>query len=281
MKPIQTLLTTAIAALLFTSCETSKMASETYQWDDAYVETRGYQTQELLNIPNRNYNNQSYTVAGVYNVKLEDKLAFNETRDNDFKNVNNTTISLDSAEDKETTARKITYTAYVNLQVENTDSMANYVTKIAETYGGYMSASTGSSVTIKVKADSIESAIAKIKLLGEVKYSSISSQDVTDQYTDLTIRLDNAMKSRERYLQLLEKAENVEEALLVEKELERLSLTIDQIKGTLNQLNDRIQYSTITVNYFKKHEDNKPKPGVLGYVFVGLYKGVKWLFVRG
>lgn len=279
MKPIQTLLTTVIAALLFTSCETTRTAYNydsvgdintsntiSFDWND------GYRTDELR---------YRYTTAGVYNVRLEDKLAFNETRDNDFKNVNNTTISLDSTEDKETTTRKITYTAYVNLQVENTDSMANYVTKIAETYGGYMSASTGTSITIKVKADSIESAIAKIKLLGEVKYSSISSQDVTDQYTDLTIRLDNAMKSRERYLQLLEKAENVEEALLVEKELERLSLTIDQIKGTLNQLNDRIQYSTITVNYFKKHEDNKPKPGVLGYVFVGLYKGVKWLFVRG
>ncbi|MCE3260047.1 MAG: hypothetical protein K0S12_1688, partial [Bacteroidetes bacterium] len=25
----------------------------------------------------------------------------------------------------------------------------------------------------------------------------------------------------------------------------------------------------------------KVKPGVLGYVFIGLYKGVKWLFVRG
>jgi hypothetical protein len=83
------------------------------------------------------------------------------------------------------------------------------------------------------------------------------------------------MKARERYLELLEKAENVQAALMVEKELERLNGEIDMLKGKINRLEHITEYSSITV-YIKE----KVKPGIIGYVFVGLYKGDKWLFVR-
>ena len=46
---------------------------------------------------------------------------------------------------------------------------------------------------------------------------------------DLEIRLENAEKARNRYLELLDKAETVGEVLSVEKELERLNEKIDLI----------------------------------------------------
>jgi hypothetical protein len=35
------------------------------------------------------------------------------------------------------------------------------------------------------------------------------------------------------------------------------------------------EYSTININL-----EQKEKLGILGYVFVGLYKGISWLFIR-
>jgi hypothetical protein len=98
---------------------------------------------------------------------------------------------------------------------------------------------------------------------------------VTDQYADFSIRLENAEKARMRYLELLEKAENVQSALLVEKELERLNETIELLKGQMNRIDHLAAYSTITV-----YLTEKKKPGVLGYIGIGLYKSVKGLFVR-
>jgi hypothetical protein len=109
-----------------------------------------------------------------------------------------------------------------------------------------------------------------------VSSKSISGLDVTDQFTDLKVRLDNANRTRARYLELLNKAANVTEMVSIERELERLNLDIDRLTGSINKLQHENDYSSITVYAYKGK-----KPGVVGYVFVGLYKGVKWLFVRG
>jgi hypothetical protein len=76
-------------------------------------------------------------------------------------------------------------------------------------------------------------------------------------------------------LELLAKAENVEAALKVEKELERLNSTIDLLKGKMNRINHLAEFSTITINL-----KEKKKPGIIGYVGIGIYRSVKWLFVR-
>jgi hypothetical protein len=55
-----------------------------------------------------------------------------------------------------------------------------------------------------------------------VKDKNIAGEDVTEEYRDLEIRLDSAEKTRQRYLELLNKAERVKEILKIEKELERL-----------------------------------------------------------
>lgn len=98
---------------------------------------------------------------------------------------------------------------------------------------------------------------------------------MTEDYLDFKIRLENAEKSRERYLELLSQAENVEAALKVEKELERLNASIDILKGKMNRIDHLSEFSTITVNL-----KEKKKPGPLGYIGIGLYRSVMWLFVR-
>ena len=104
---------------------------------------------------------------------------------------------------------------------------------------------------------------------------NIVGQDVTEEYTDYKIRLENAEKARKRYLELLAKAEDVEATLKVEKELERLNETIDLLKGKMKRINHLSEYSTITVNL-----KEKKKPGLLGYIGIAIYHSVKWLFVR-
>ncbi|MFM7854433.1 MAG: DUF4349 domain-containing protein, partial [Flammeovirgaceae bacterium] len=70
-------------------------------------------------------------------------------------------------------------------------------------------------------------------------------------------------------------AENVEAALKVEKELERLNGEIDLITGKLNRLSHLSDFSTIDVELVEQK-----KIGVLGYIGIGIYKAMKWLFVR-
>jgi cell division protein ZapA (FtsZ GTPase activity inhibitor) len=171
--------------------------------------------------------------------------------------------------------RIVLYNAFITLVVKIPDSTNTRLTRIASKYDGYVQTLGNKTSVIRVKSDKLNSAIADISEAGKVKSKTISGDDVTDQYTDFQIRLENAYNARKRYLELLGKAENVEAALKVEKELERLNGEIDSLEGKLKQLKHLSDYSTITI-----YMEEKVKPGILGYLGIGLYKSVKWLIVR-
>ncbi|MFN5984679.1 MAG: DUF4349 domain-containing protein [Fluviicola sp.] len=141
---------------------------------------------------------------------------------------------------------------------------------------GYVVETGSERIVIRVPNNNYQEALIAIRPLGKVTYENTQAQDVTEEFTDNELRLDNAEKSRNRYLEILKEAKTVEEILLVEKELERLNILIESLKGRQNRLNELTKYATITITV-----KQKKKLGPLGFVFKGLYKGIEWLFVRG
>jgi len=172
--------------------------------------------------------------------------------------------------------RKILYDAYLTLTVETPDSTSLYIQAIAKRYGGYVNEIGTDRSIIRVESQLLDAAIDDINQLGRLDRKSVRGQDVTEAYLDYQIRLDNAQQARGRYLDLLDQAATVDEILKVEKELERLNETIDLLKGKMNRIDHLDTYATITINLRERQ-----KPGILGYIGIGLYQGVRWLFVRG
>ncbi len=172
--------------------------------------------------------------------------------------------------------RKILYDADLTLTVEAPDSTSSYIQAITKRYGGYVNETGTYRSIIRVESQLLDAAIDDISQLGRLDRKSIRGQDVTEAYLDYQIRLDNAQQARGRYLDLLDQAATVDEILKVEKELERLNETIDLLKGKMNRIDHLDTYATITINLRERQ-----KPGILGYIGIGLYRSVRWLFVRG
>ncbi|MEL7163395.1 MAG: DUF4349 domain-containing protein [Bacteroidota bacterium] len=171
--------------------------------------------------------------------------------------------------------RKLIYAAHLVLSAPEPDTVINRIITLAENYGGNIVATDGQQATIRVPVQRFTAALEEVETFGKLKDKRIMGEDVTDEYRDYAIRLDNAERSRQRYLELLDLAKNVEEAITVERELERLNETIDLLKGRLNRLEQLEAYGTISV-----YVNKKAKLGPLGAIFKGLYSGVRWLFVR-
>lgn len=171
--------------------------------------------------------------------------------------------------------RKLIYAAFLSLRVPEPDSTVDKIVRLATEFGGNIISTNSRNAIVRVPAERFQEALEEIATFGKLKSKRMEGEDVTDAYRDYAIRLDNAEKSRLRYLELLALAKNVDEAIIVERELERLNETIDLFKGRMNQLDQLEAFSTINVSVEKK-----AKLGPLGYVFKGLYSGVKWLFVR-
>jgi hypothetical protein len=81
----------------------------------------------------------------------------------------------------------------------------------------------------------------------EVVGESVSSQDVTEEFVDLTARLANLEATANRVRNFLDEAKNVEEALAVNQELSRLESDIESLKGRIQYLSQSAAFSTLTV----------------------------------
>jgi hypothetical protein len=169
--------------------------------------------------------------------------------------------------------RMIISQAYLSLNVEEVDKAVEAIIAVAKKYNGYV-VSSGNTTVIRVEAQSLPDALKEVKAIGSVTSSEVQEQDVTKQYSDTSIRLENAKAARARYLELLAKAENVEAALQVEKELERLNGEITLLESDMGNLSHLTQYATINASLHKA-----VKPGPVGWIFYGLYRIVEWLFV--
>lgn len=174
-----------------------------------------------------------------------------------------------------TRERMIVYEASLSLRSDEPDStLANLLDRM-EAAGGYFVRKDDYGLTMRLPAAELLPFMDQLETLGKVTDRNVSTTDVTDEYADYGIRLGNTEAARDRYLELLGRAETVEETLLVEKELERLREEIELLKGRRARLDTQTAYSLLRVDVAER-----VRPGPLGYVFKGLYEGVKWLFVR-
>lgn len=160
-----------------------------------------------------------------------------------------------------TKAPLLIYSATLTMAVFGTEQALAAVEKLAKDKRGYLVRRSDQSITIRVPARSFEETLNGVGKLGDELHRDVSARDVTEEYADLEIRLKNAESVRARLEALLARSSNVEEALAVERELERLTQTIEQIKGRMKLLGELVAFSTITVN-FQPHAVEHVNPDV-------------------
>jgi len=141
------------------------------------------------------------------------------------------------------------YRANLDMAVFETKKALDRTEQIAEDAGGYLVRRDDRSITVRVPAARFRGALASIMKLGDVLHRAVSVEDVTAQYRDLQIRLQNAEAVRDRLAALLKKAQSVKDALQVERELARVTDEIESMKGKLKLLHELVQFSTITIQF--------------------------------
>ena len=123
------------------------------------------------------------------------------------------------------------------------------VLALARELGGFVAYQDDSRVTIRVPSAKFEQAVEGVGALGDLLHRNVRALDVTEEFRDVSVRLRNAEAVRAQLETLLAKAQNVEEALEVQRELAKVTESIERFKGRLRFLEDRIAYSTIDVRF--------------------------------
>jgi hypothetical protein len=153
--------------------------------------------------------------------------------------------------------RLIIRTGNMNLVVEDTEETLGKIIDLAAERGGWVVTSGQSqrgsyiyaNATIRVPAEDFNTTMAALREMAtEVRSENTSGQDVTEEFVDLSARLENLEATADRVRSFLEDTENVEEALAVNVELSRLEGDIESLKGRLQFLSQSAAFSTISVD---------------------------------
>ena len=161
---------------------------------------------------------------------------------------------------KEKIEQKIIKEATLRFETDNLETAFNQIQKavtinkarIINDSEGKDFATVFRNLTVKVPSQNFDRFISDIsKGVSYFEIKSISAEDVTEQFIDLTSRLKTKKKLEERYLEILKKANKVSEILEIEKQISTIREEIEAKEGQLKYLESRVSESTITIEFYK------------------------------
>ena len=137
--------------------------------------------------------------------------------------------------------------------------------------------------TIRVPKENITSFKTELNLIGHLVSENTNKQDVTKQYQDTESRLKVITVKEERILALLEKAEKIEDIIALEKELSEIIYEKENLKTSLINLDDKIDFSTIYISLqeVQKISDTETIDTTFGTRIKNAFKNSLYSFKRG
>jgi hypothetical protein len=164
-----------------------------------------------------------------------------------------------SSGEQATIERKVIKTANLRFRTGDIDKTRAAVEAAIARTGGYITTENNNNsdysheqyLEIKVPANKLDSFIQDISATAkDWETKSISATDVTEEFIDVTARLNTKKELEARYLDLLKRANSVSDIMQVEAQLANVRGEIESMEGRLKYLNSQVSYSTVSLSYY-------------------------------
>jgi len=170
----------------------------------------------------------------------------------------NETVTPTTASNTQPIEQKVIKNASLDIAVDDVDQTVDKITNETSALSGFVQNSNVSETTtgqkyanivVRVPVKSFETLISRIKAFAKlVQRENINGQEVTQEYVDLQSNLTHNQAVEAQYLELLKRAQKVEEIIAVREKLDQVQAEIETIKGRLRYLDNQTEMSTISVN---------------------------------
>ena len=158
------------------------------------------------------------------------------------------------------TERKLIKQGSISFETNNPSKTYNAIIKLVNQNKGFIASDNENktdwrytrNITIRLPKDQFDVFIHDLtSAVGSLESKNINIKDVTEEFIDLESRLKAKQTLEKRYLELITEAKNVEEVLLVEKELGTLQADIESMQGRLKYLSNKVDLSTLEISYYQ------------------------------
>jgi len=156
--------------------------------------------------------------------------------------------------------KKIIKTANIKLQLDDYKKFNASVHSSVKQFGAYVAGEKQeqsdykieNSLIIKVPVAQFDELVNSFSGDGiKVVEKNISSEDVTSQMMDTKARMQAKIAVRDKYLELLKQAKNMNEILQVQNEINYMQENIEAANSRVNYLQHASTYSTINLSYYQ------------------------------
>lgn len=165
--------------------------------------------------------------------------------------------------------RKLITTVSMDVETKEYDDFCTWVTSKVSELGGYVENSDMSSyesvdrscrLTIRVPKDKLDGFVDELSNESNVLRKSTSEDDVTLDYVDTESHRNALVAEQERLLELLDKAENLEEVLQIEDRLTNVRYMLESMESQIRTYDNQIDYSTLNLSVSEVVELTEPEP---------------------
>lgn len=180
------------------------------------------------------------------------------------------------------TSQKIYYTVNISLKTDDVNETVNSLFSKVDELNGYMANSSitndgSSSVVFRVPTKDLFTFLNYIESDGnEIVNKTINTNDITSNYNRVEARLEVLKASKSSYLNMLEKANNVNEIISIQNKIEDLETEILELEMKKASYDNLLDYSTITINL--NYEDSSYFKDYLSYL-IGLCEALFTIFI--
>jgi hypothetical protein len=138
-------------------------------------------------------------------------------------------------------------------------------------------------IALRVPAGRFEAAISSAQKIGKVVELVVEAEDVTEEYVDLQMRLDNQVKARDRFIEILKtRTGKLEDVVAVQREINDTTEEIERLAGKILYLQNRAALSTIYITLQKPETlakvEKEPEATLLDEVLAALREALGALF---
>lgn len=175
--------------------------------------------------------------------------------------------TIDVFEIEKNPNKKLIYTFSYDFQTINYQESISMLTNLVKSHNGYIETSQIDTFaqnkkhgyyTIRIPKDSSEAFQKALGNLGVLTNQSMSSEDVTKAYNNLETNIKILETKQARYIELLQKAESMEDILTIESALTDVEGQLKYLKEDLMRYDSDVNYNFFKISILEVEKTGDP-----------------------
>lgn len=159
------------------------------------------------------------------------------------------------------TSRKLIKNVDISAETNDMDAMINNIQNRVDACGGYVEYSYSDNggyynsnysrhadYTIRIPAKNLDAFLENVAEISNIIYKNVNVTDVTLQYVDVEARKSSLETEQSRLLELMEKAETVEDIITIETRLSDIRYELESAERQIRSYDNQVDYSTVTLS---------------------------------